>query len=103
MSGYGTEVAEINSAYSALSDVKADLDTSVNNLEGAMQEALATWKGAAAESFASLMTRVDEKGRALNNALQALADLLEQAGGTYTKLEEEGGAAFGGSSFGALD
>ena len=103
MGGYKGEVADITNAHKNLSDVKADLDQAVNNLESAMAEALTTWKGSAADAFRQLMQRVDEKGRTLNNSLQALADLLEKAGSEYTRMEEEGASGFSGGSFGALD
>jgi len=103
MGGYKGEVADITKAHKNLSDVKADLDNAVNNLESAMAEALTTWRGAAADSFRQLMERVDEKGRSLNQSLQNLADLLEQAGSTYQRMEEEGASSFSGGSFSALD
>ena len=103
MGGYKGEVADITNAHKNLMDVKADLDTAVNNLEAAMGEVLSQWQGTAANAFRQLMERVDEKGRSLNASLENLAVLLEKAGSTYQQMEEEGAGSFSGGSCSALD
>lgn len=102
MGGYGTDVAEVQGAYSELMDVKADLDTGVKNLDAANQEVLGSWAGTAADSYRALSERVREKGEGLNAALQALAEILESAGATYTRMEEEGAGGFSGGGFAEL-
>lgn len=102
MGGYGSDVAEISASHKELSDVKADLDQCIKNLDAANQEVLGSWAGAAADSYRSLSERVREKGEGLNTALQNLADLLESAGSTYTRMEEEGSGGFSGGGFAEL-
>lgn len=102
MGGYGTDVAEVQGTFQELTDVKADLDTCIKNLDAANQEVLGSWAGGAADAYRALSERVREKGESLNTALENLAGILESAGASYERMESEGEAGFSGGGFAEL-
>lgn len=60
----------------AVNDAKTGIDQQVKFVRGEIEQVSAFWTGAAAGSFAQLMTRWDEETRKLNNVLVTLEDAL---------------------------
>ncbi|ETA66362.1 WXG100 family type VII secretion target [Haloechinothrix halophila] len=103
MSGFTGEVAEFTRIHQSLTGVNSELNSTFRSLQGNMEQALASWKGPAAESFRRLMERFDENAIKLNDSLQGISDLLESAGSKYQAQEEEASQTFSGGGFAALD
>lgn len=100
MGGFTGTKDDFDHAHKSISEVKSELDQNVKNLENAVQEVAASWKGAAATSFMNLGTAIGEKGTEINTALQGLADLLETAGAAYEGMDTEGADTLGTGSVG---
>ncbi|MPY98412.1 MAG: WXG100 family type VII secretion target [Actinophytocola sp.] len=103
MSGFTGEVAEFTRIHQALTGVNSELNSTFKSLQGNMEQALATWKGPAAESFRRLMERFNENAIKLNDSLDGISDLLQSAGSKYEAQEEEASSTFSGGGFAALD
>lgn len=102
MGGFTGTQEDFDRTHKSVMEIKGDLDQNVKNLENAVQEVAASWKGAAAQSFTNLGTAIGQKGTDINTALQGLADLLQQAGAAYEGMDTEGQDSLSGLS-GGLD
>lgn len=60
----------------AVHETKAGIDQQVKQVRGEIEQLRGFWSGAAASSFAGLMTRWDEETRKLNEVLVTLEDAL---------------------------
>lgn len=60
----------------AVHETKSGIDQQVKKVRGEIEQLRGYWSGAAATSFASLMTRWDDQARQLNEVLVTLEDAL---------------------------
>lgn len=95
MGGYAGEVAQFTQAHKKVSDVKSTIDSELKKLGGNMEATAGSWEGGAALAFRQLMERFNGDALKLSNALQGIADLLQEAGSTYERQEESAGESFG--------
>lgn len=87
--GYAGEVTQFTETHKKVADNKQTIDTELSGLRDNMEATSSGWQGAAAQGFRTLMERYDEDCRKLSEALQGIADLLQQAGSQYQAQEDE--------------
>lgn len=98
MAGYKGEVAQFTAAHQKVSDNKTTIDQELRKLRSNMENTAGQWEGQAASAFRNLMNRFEEDALKLSQALQGIAELLQQAGSQYEAQEEEHSSSFSGIS-----
>ncbi len=89
MSGFTGSVADFTHAEGQVTEVRAGMDQHLSKLRDEIEGTKSAWRGDASKAFDQVMMRFDEKGRAINTALQKIADLLREAGSKYERTEQE--------------
>lgn len=87
--GFEGDVAQFTEAEKRVTEVRVSMDQNLSKLRDRIEATRAGWEGDAAIAFNNVMTRFDESGRGLNQALQNIGDLLEQAGSQYNATEQQ--------------
>ncbi|AUI64959.1 type VII secretion protein [Amycolatopsis sp. BJA-103] len=72
-----------------MTEVRVSMDQNLSKLRDNIEATRAGWTGDAALAFNNVMKRFDEAGRGLNQALQNIGELLEQAGSKYNASEQQ--------------
>ncbi|MEC3980222.1 WXG100 family type VII secretion target [Amycolatopsis sp. H20-H5] len=72
-----------------VTEVRVSMDQNLNTLRDNIEATAAGWGGEAATAFNNIMTKFDEDARGLNQALQRIGDLLQDAGSKYARTEAE--------------
>ncbi|GAB2759127.1 WXG100 family type VII secretion target [Amycolatopsis magusensis] len=81
--GYTGDPILFAEAHKNVSQTKADMDSNLATLKSNIEETRAGWQGEAATVFNQVMEAFDEKSRKINEALQNIADMLQQSGVKY--------------------
>jgi WXG100 family type VII secretion target len=89
MSGYTGTPAQFAQAHRDVSDTKREMDQNLSQLRNNIEATRAGWSGPAAAVFQNVMNTFDEKSRKLNDALQDIADMLQQSGVKYDARETD--------------
>lgn len=87
--GFEGTPEEFTNAENQVTDVRVATDQRLSTLQGEIEATRAGWDGEAAQAFNNVMQRFDESGKKLNQALQRIADLLQEAGSKYQRTEAE--------------
>ncbi|MEU4668997.1 WXG100 family type VII secretion target [Amycolatopsis sp. NPDC023774] len=87
--GFEGTPEEFTNAENRVTDVRVAMDQHLSKLSGEIEATRAGWDGDAAQAFNNVMQRFDAAGKKLNQALQNIADLLQQAGSKYQRAEQE--------------
>ena len=102
--GFTGTPEQFQQAYQDVDEIKGRMDQNMSTLRGNIEATRAGWDGEAARAFQNVMNAFDEKNRKLNDALQHIAELLQQSGVKYQQAEEEQNSAIGniGNALGGL-
>lgn len=87
--GFTGNVEQFTEAEKRVTEVRVSMDQNLGKLRDNIESTRAGWSGDAALAFNNVMKRFDEAGRGLNQALQNIGDLLEQAGSKYNASEQQ--------------
>jgi len=96
--GYTGTVEDFTNAQRDVVGVKEDVEATLKQVWDQVVSLQGQWKGAAATAFANMMERFDRNAKDLNVALEAIAEQLGAAGGTYQEQEDSKLDTFGGLS-----
>src|SRR4051794_28839955 len=89
---YGYSDGAHEAASKHVRDVNGQLQGDLKALESKLDGLRGAWVGTAATSFTALHQRWNADTQKLNNALVAIADLLDSSGSTYAATEDDAGA-----------
>lgn len=92
-SGYTGTVQDFTNAHKQVLDVKEQVDGILKNTANTVSGLASAWQGQAATAFNNLMERFQTDAKTLQDALQGIAEQLNNAGSTYQQQEEEHSAA----------
>lgn len=87
--GFTGSPEDFQKAFSDVSEVKQQIDTNLNTLRNNIEATRAGWSGEAGYMFQKVMDRYNEKAMACSQALQDIADMLQQSGQTYAESEAQ--------------
>ncbi|ONF62037.1 WXG100 family type VII secretion target [Amycolatopsis keratiniphila] len=87
--GFTGTVEQFTEAEKRVTEVRVSMDQNLSKLRDNIESTRAGWTGDASIAFNNVMKRFDEAGRGLNQALQNIGDLLEQAGSKYNATEQQ--------------
>ncbi|MER6663547.1 WXG100 family type VII secretion target [Amycolatopsis japonica] len=87
--GFQGNVEQFTQAEKRVTEVRVSMDQNLSKLRDNIEATRAGWTGDASIAFNNVMKRFDETGRGLNQALQNIGDLLEQAGSKYNASEQQ--------------
>jgi WXG100 family type VII secretion target len=96
--GYTGTVQDFTDAQAKVIGVKEDTEATLKQVWDQVLSLQAEWTGAAATAFHNMMMRFDSDAKALNQALEAIAEQLGAAGGTYAEQEASKQDVFGNLS-----
>lgn len=96
--GYTGTVQDFTDAQTKVVGVKEDVEATLKQVWDQVMSLQGQWTGAAATAFNNLMTRFDGDAKKLNQALEAIAEQLGAAGGTYQEQEQSKLDTFGSLS-----
>lgn len=85
--GFTGTPEDFQKAFGDVSDIKGQIDTNLNTLRGNIEATQAGWQGEAGRVFQDVMARYNEKAQACSQALQDIADMLQQSGQTYAEAD----------------
>ncbi|MBB3662113.1 MULTISPECIES: WXG100 family type VII secretion target [Prauserella salsuginis group] len=91
--GFAGTPEQFQKAFQDVSETKGQMDANMQKLRSNIEATSAGWQGEAAGAFQNVMAAFDEKNHKLNQALQDIADLLQQSGHKYQQAEEEQNSA----------
>ncbi|MDT8909693.1 WXG100 family type VII secretion target [Amycolatopsis sp. PS_44_ISF1] len=87
--GFTGTPEQFTDAEGRVTDVRARMDQNLSQLRDRIEATRAGWQGEAQKAFDHVMQRFDEDGRGMNEALQNIANLLQEAGSKYKRSEEQ--------------
>ncbi|WP_410656571.1 WXG100 family type VII secretion target [Amycolatopsis sp. lyj-112] len=87
--GFQGSVEQFTEAEKRVTEVRVSMDQNLGKLRENIEATRAGWSGDAALAFKNVMDRFDTAGKGLNQALQNIGDLLEQAGSKYNASEQQ--------------
>ncbi|KFZ82816.1 type VII secretion protein [Amycolatopsis sp. MJM2582] len=87
--GFTGTVEQFTQSEKRVTEVRVSMDQNLSKLRDNIEATRAGWTGDASIAFNNVMKRFDEAGRGLNQALQNIGDLLEQAGSKYNASEQQ--------------
>jgi WXG100 family type VII secretion target len=87
--GFQGSVEQFTQSEKRVTEVRVSMDQNLGKLRDNIEATRAGWTGDAALAFNNVMKRFDEAGRGLNQALQNIGELLEQAGSKYNASEQQ--------------
>ncbi|SDY64826.1 WXG100 family type VII secretion target [Amycolatopsis xylanica] len=87
--GFKGTPQEFTEAEKKVTEVRVSMDKNLSQLRDNIENTRAGWSGLAADAFANVMERFDRDGRTLNESLQRIATLLEEAGSKYERSEAQ--------------
>ena len=87
--GFQGNVEQFTQAEKRVTEVRVSMDQNLGTLRSNIEATQAGWTGDAAIAFNNVMKPFDEAGRGLNQALQNIGELLEQAGSKYNASEQQ--------------
>jgi WXG100 family type VII secretion target len=87
--GFKGTPEQFTEAEKRVTEVRVAMDKNLSTLRDRIESTRAGWSGEAAKAFDNVMRRFDEDGRGINQALQHIGDLLEQAGSKYQRTEQQ--------------
>ncbi|MFD8496131.1 WXG100 family type VII secretion target [Amycolatopsis sp. NPDC059657] len=87
--GFKGEVQQFTEAEKKVTEVRVSMDKNLSQLRDNIENTRAGWQGRSAQAFANVMDRFDRDGRRMNEALQRIASLLEEAGSKYERSEAQ--------------
>ena len=87
--GFSGTPAQFTEAEKKVTEVRVSMDKNLSTLRDNIEATRAGWSGRAADAFANVMARFDSDGKHLNEALQRIASLLEEAGSKYERSEAQ--------------
>jgi WXG100 family type VII secretion target len=96
--GYTGTVEDFTSAQQKVVGVKEDVEATLKQVWDQVLGLQSQWTGTAATAFTNMMTRFDGDAKNLNSALEAIAEQLGAAGGTYQEQEASKHDVFGSLS-----
>jgi len=96
--GYTGTVEDFTQAQQRVVGVKEDVEATLKQVWDQVLGLQAQWTGTAATAFTNMMTRFDTDAKNLNSALEAIAEQLGAAGGTYSEQEQSKHDVFGSLS-----
>jgi len=96
--GFTGTPEQFQQAYRDVEETKQAMDQNMSTLRDRIEATRAGWSGEAAQAFQNVMNAFDEKNMKLNQALQDIAELLQQSGVKYQQAEEEQQSAIGSIS-----
>ncbi|MGH3760651.1 WXG100 family type VII secretion target [Actinophytocola sp.] len=96
--GYTGTVQDFTDAQQKTIGVKEDVEATLKQVWDQVMSLQGQWTGSAATAFTNMMTRFDTNAKNLNAALEAIAEQLGAAGGTYQQQEEAKHDVFGNLS-----
>ncbi|MBN6036371.1 WXG100 family type VII secretion target [Amycolatopsis sp. 195334CR] len=82
-SGYTGDPTLFAEAHKNVSQTKADMDSNLATLKANIEATREGWAGEAATVFQQVMEAFDAKTLKINEALQHIADMLQQSGVKY--------------------
>jgi WXG100 family type VII secretion target len=87
--GFTGTPEQFTDAEGRVTDVRAQMDQNLSTLRDRIEATRAGWQGEAQKAFDHVMQRFDEDGKGMNQALQNIANLLQEAGSKYKRSEEQ--------------
>lgn len=87
--GFTGTPEQFTDAEGRVTDVRARMDQNLAQLRDRIEATRAGWQGEAQKAFDHVMQRFDEDGKGMNQALQNIANLLQEAGSKYKRSEEQ--------------
>lgn len=96
--GYTGTIEDFTNAQQKVMTVRADVDAILKQVMDQVMGLQGQWTGTAATAFSNMMMRFQTDQKALNDALEAIAEQLGAAGGTYQAQEESKQSSFGNLS-----
>jgi WXG100 family type VII secretion target len=87
--GFTGTPEQFTDAEGRVTDVRAQMDQNLSTLRDRIEATRQGWQGEAQKAFDHVMQRFDEDGKGMNQALQNIANLLQEAGSKYKRSEEQ--------------
>lgn len=85
--GFTGTPEDFQKAFGDVSEIKGQIDTNLRNLESNIEATRAGWQGEAGRVFQDVMDRYNMKANACSQALQDIADMLQQSGQAYAEAD----------------
>jgi WXG100 family type VII secretion target len=89
MGGYGTDADLMHKASGQVEEVRANVETAVNQLQSNIEPVLASWKGGASDVFRRLMDQFRQNADTINRKLGEISENIKSSGQEYAQQEEE--------------
>ncbi|MFD9895482.1 WXG100 family type VII secretion target [Amycolatopsis sp. NPDC059027] len=87
--GFKGTPEQFTQAEQRVTEVRVAMDHNLSQLRDRIEATRAGWQGDAQKAFDKVMQRFDEDGRGINQSLQNIANLLQEAGSKYKRSEEQ--------------
>lgn len=87
--GFEGTPAQFTDAERRVTEVRVGMDQNILTLADRIEATRAGWTGDAALAFQRIMDRFRDDAREMNQQLQNIAELLEQAGSKYERSEQQ--------------
>lgn len=89
MSGMQTDADLMHKAAGQVDEVRGNVESAVNTLQGQIEPVLAGWQGGASDVFRRLMTQFEQNAKTINQKLGEISENIQTSGQDYTAREEE--------------
>ncbi|MCR6490607.1 WXG100 family type VII secretion target [Amycolatopsis sp. OK19-0408] len=89
MAGYQGTPQQFTESEQRVTEVRTSMDQNLATLRDRIEATRAGWQGEAQKAFDHVMMRFDDDARQMNQALQRIADLLQEAGSKYERSEQQ--------------
>lgn len=93
---FQTDISTMNSAAMKVDRINGDVQGELSRLQGVVQDAAASWKGDAQNSFAGLMERWNENAGQLREALNSISENIRANATGFDDAEAQNVSAFRG-------
>jgi WXG100 family type VII secretion target len=95
MSGFGTDAQVMQKAAQQVQQVSEQISGELRSLESQLQPVAAQWKGQAATAFQQLFERWNTDAGKLTQALQGIAEMLDESQKNYSQVEQDNASQIG--------
>ena len=93
LTGYQAQSDQIQSAANHVREIRDQVMTQINQLQGAVEQMASSWQGDAARAFDGTMQKFNSEEFKLRNALSGIADALDASKTTYLSTEADQAAS----------
>jgi WXG100 family type VII secretion target len=96
MSAFKATTEDLDALGKHITEIDSQAQGILRQVRSAAETVGSTWTGQASAAFQQLMSRFDEDGRKVSQALQAIAEQITDTSKIYAQNEEEQRSAVGG-------